>query len=198
MIIPTVVVKDSGIGISEKIIPNLFKHEIKTSTVGTSGESGTGLGLTFCNEIITMHNGTLSVESEVGKGSSFYVKLPVVTPRVLIVDNDVNSCSITRNTLKELTIESFCVKNGKEAIDFLKNNSVHLILSELYMPIMDGLQLLEYVKSCQETKSIPVIVVTINKDLGTRNRVFQLGANDFVTKNFSREEFIPRVQRYIA
>ena len=175
-----------------------FKHEIKTSTVGTIGEKGTGLGLPFCNEIITMHNGTLNVKSEEGKGSSFYVKLPVVVPRILIVDNNKSACSIINDTLRELTIECFCVENGEDAVDFIKKNTVHLILSELDMPIMDGFQLLEYVRNKQETKSIPVIIVTIDKDLDTRNRVFQMGANDFVTKNFTREEFLPRVQRYIA
>lgn len=194
----TVVVKDTGVGMPESIIPNLFKHEIKTSTAGTKGEKGTGLGLPFSKEIITMHNGELSVESEMGKGTSFYIKLPVVIPRVLIVDNDINSCSKIRETLKELAIDCIEVENGQKAVDFLKKNETHLILSELEIPIIDGFQLLEYVKNKHETKSIPVIVVTMNKDLETRNRVFQMGANDFVIKDFTREELIPRVQRYIS
>lgn len=194
----TVVVNDTGTGIDESIIKDIFKHEIKTSTVGTKGEKGTGLGLPFSNEIITIHNGELRVESEIGKGSSFYVKLPVVIPKVLIVDNDKNSCSEIKKTLKELAIECIEIEDGKKAIDFLTKNEIHLILSELDIPIIDGFQLLEHVKNRQETKSIPVIMVTMNKDLETRNKVFQMGANDFVSKNFTREELIPRVQRYTS
>lgn len=69
-------VKDSGVGIDQKDIPNLFKHEIKTSTVGTGGERGAGLGLPLSNDIMALHGGDISVESAVGEGSVFYLNFP--------------------------------------------------------------------------------------------------------------------------
>jgi signal transduction histidine kinase len=69
-------VKDSGAGVNQKNIPNLFKHDIKTSTVGTGGERGAGLGLPLSNDIMTLHGGDISVESAIGEGSVFYLNFP--------------------------------------------------------------------------------------------------------------------------
>lgn len=72
----TLVVIDTGVGISKNILSDIFRHEIKTSTRGTSGEAGTGLGLPLSHEIMKAHGGSLSVESTEGNGSAFYVHLP--------------------------------------------------------------------------------------------------------------------------
>lgn len=71
-------IKDTGVGIPKEVIPKLFKIEENYSTKGTEGEKGTGLGIILCDEFITWHNSTLIIESEVGKGSSFSFKLPLV------------------------------------------------------------------------------------------------------------------------
>ncbi len=71
-----VCVEDSGVGIKEEVIPKLFSVTEKISTTGTSGESGTGLGLVLCKEFINNNGGEIRVESEIGKGSKFYFTLP--------------------------------------------------------------------------------------------------------------------------
>jgi signal transduction histidine kinase len=71
----TLAVKDSGHGIKESVIKDLFKHDVKTSGIGTAGEWGTGLGLPLSNDIIKAHGGELTVESVLGEGSVFYLKL---------------------------------------------------------------------------------------------------------------------------
>jgi signal transduction histidine kinase len=72
----TIAVKDNGAGIPKSFLPDLFRHEVKTSTIGTEGEKGTGLGLPYCREIMEAHGGSLTVESTEGKGSTFYARLP--------------------------------------------------------------------------------------------------------------------------
>ena len=72
----SIAVRDSGVGIDAKILPDLFNMEVKTTTTGTAGEKGSGLGLPLCNEIIRAHGGSIHVETEKDKGSTFYVKLP--------------------------------------------------------------------------------------------------------------------------
>ena len=71
-----VAISDTGIGIPEEILPNLFRIGVKTRQIGTGGERGTGLGLILCKEFIDQHGGTIRVESEVGRGSTFWFTLP--------------------------------------------------------------------------------------------------------------------------
>ncbi len=72
----TVAIADSGTGIHPSVLPNIFAYEVKTSTLGTEGEAGTGFGLPLCMDIMRAHGGDLRVESEAGKGATFYVVLP--------------------------------------------------------------------------------------------------------------------------
>lgn len=71
-----IAVKDTGVGIRKEFLPNLFSAEVKTTTIGTAGEKGSGLGLPLCNEIIKAHNGSISVESQDGAGTVFYLTFP--------------------------------------------------------------------------------------------------------------------------
>jgi len=83
----TIAVSDTGAGISENAMSKLFLENEKTSTVGTAGERGTGLGLLFCHKIMKMHGGSLTIESEVGIGSTFFATLPFINPALLILDD---------------------------------------------------------------------------------------------------------------
>jgi len=71
-----IVVEDSGVGVSKEFLPHLFSHEVKTSALGTEGEKGTGFGLPLCHEIMAALGGKLTVTTEEGKGSAFYIYLP--------------------------------------------------------------------------------------------------------------------------
>jgi len=71
-----IAVRDNGVGMDHFILDNIFKHEVRTTTEGTAGEKGTGLGLPYCLDIMKAHGGGLSVESEKGKGTTFYITLP--------------------------------------------------------------------------------------------------------------------------
>jgi len=71
-----IAIRDTGIGMSQTMVDNLFRIDIKTSREGTDGEPSTGLGLILCKEFIEKHGGKIWVESEVGKGSTFYFTLP--------------------------------------------------------------------------------------------------------------------------
>lgn len=78
-------VQDTGVGIAPERLPNLFKREARSTTLGTAGERGTGIGLAMCREIVEAHGGTLSVRSTPGQGSDFRVVLPNAVPRLLAV-----------------------------------------------------------------------------------------------------------------
>lgn len=195
---PSVIaVRDTGIGIDPKIVPDLFKPDVKTTTKGTRGEKGTGLGLPLCSDIVKALGGSLTVELSRDEGTTFYINLPDVRPRILIVDDDEFSRRIAIEFLSETGIEFMEAENGKTAALMLEEQTPHLIISDIIMPEMDGFQLLDFVRSSRKLKSIPFIMMTSDSKIETRKLAFQKGANDFVAKPFMAEDFIPRVRRFI-
>jgi signal transduction histidine kinase len=97
----TVALRDSGVGVDSYALAGIFKHEVKTTTLGTAGERGTGLGLPYCHEIMTAHGGFITVDTKQGEGSVFYAAFPNVKPRILIVDGDVTRRAVMRDALRE-------------------------------------------------------------------------------------------------
>ncbi|MBI5816488.1 MAG: PAS domain S-box protein [Nitrospinae bacterium] len=192
-----VAVKDSGVGIGAEIIPALFKHDVKTSTVGTNGEKGTGLGLPYCGEIMDAHGGSITVESVIGEGSVFYVRLPEKRPLVMIVEDEKIVRKVYRRYLENIGAEVLEAANGKEALEMLEKIEPNLIIMDIFMPVMSGFELLVRIRGEVKTKAIPVIVVTSDSNMETREKAFRLGADDFISKLMEPADFIPRVRRFI-
>ena len=194
----SIAVSDTGTGIKPNLLPSLFNYEVKTSTRGTAGETGTGLGLPLSNDIMAAHGGCLRVESTPEKGSSFYADLPAVRPRILVVDDDPPSRKLAERILEPLDADVVNAKDGIEALEALKGSKAHLILSDIYMPNMDGFELLEYLRKDETLKGIPVIVLTVDADIAVREKALKLGAVDFITKPISSVEALPRIGKYIS
>ena len=193
----TVGVSDTGVGIDPSRAARLFSYEEKTSTIGTAGESGTGLGLPLSRDIMLAHGGNLQLESVPDKGATFFATLPDVRPTLLLVEDDAFSQKTIINMLAPLNVSVITAANGKEGLDMAHAQQPHVILSDLKMPVMDGYTLIRELKLDEATKDIPVIVLT-SAGLEEREKVFMLGADDFVTKPTSEEELLPRVRRFIG
>ena len=193
-----IMVTDQGMGISETMLPKLFNIEEKTSMLGTQGEQGTGFGLPFSYDIMQAHAGTLSVTSTIGQGSLFSLLLPAVHPRVLIVDDELILRTLLTQMLRPLHVEVFEAANGKDALKYTREHPIHLILSDVHMPLMGGFELLEELQKNKETKSIPFVLITIDQEVDTRDRAFRLGAADFAVKPLQPHDFLPRVRNYLG
>jgi PAS domain S-box-containing protein len=192
-----IAVRDTGKGVSEKIIPNIFKHEVKTTTPGTAGELGTGLGLPFSNDIMQAHGGELTVESAPGKGSVFCAILPYVKPVALIVDDDELALAVLGEHLKKIGVDVITAVDGEKALEALKDGHPHIVIADINMPEMDGFELLNRLKQEKATSGIPVIVMTAS-DKEAREKALMSGADDFVGKPFDVADFIPRVRRFVG
>jgi signal transduction histidine kinase len=192
-----IAVRDTGQGIDEKSISNLFRHEVQTSTLGTAGETGTGLGLPFSQDIMKAHGGELTVESAPGKGSVFCAILPHVTPVALVVDDDPDMLMILRIHLEKIGIEVISASDGEKALAAMKDRLPHIVITDIMMPVMDGFTLLDRLKRNSETSEIPVIVIT-SADGEIRDSAFRRGADDFVSKPIEVEDFMPRVRRFVG
>jgi signal transduction histidine kinase len=191
-------VGDNGVGIAPEMISRLFSFETKSSTPGTAGEKGTGLGLPLSNDIMLAHGGTLEVESEKGKGSIFHITLPVVRPVVLVVDDEAASRFLFIHYLKSMDVEIIEAESGRQALDIINNRPVHLIISDINMPGMDGYQLLEKIRANPKTVSLPFIALTSESSMEVREKAFQLGADDFVNKVVEGDDFTVRIGRFVG
>jgi CheY-like chemotaxis protein len=202
-------VKDDGIGIKSSRLNTLFRHDKKTSTRGTAGETGTGLGLPLCSDIMLAHGGALRVESEVDKGSSFYADLPIVTTIVVVADDqEVQRSIIKRLIMGFPKVDVVEAADGTEVLEILKEVTPALIITDLYMPKMDGFELLAEIKKRRKFKDVPILVSSaMSGDDSVNNngftdqelyaRVMELGADDFISKPVIDEEFLSCIKRYI-
>lgn len=194
-----IAVKDSGTGIDEAFLPDLFRHDVKTTSEGTAGEKGTGLGLVYSNDIMKAHGGCLEVKSKRGEGSVFQAILPVEKPKVLIVEDDPEILSSLKSLLESLDATAMTARNGKEALDILGSETFHIVITGLDMPVIDGLTLLEKIKSSEsDRRDIPAIAITPDNKAATLENAFQAGADDFVSKPFADEDLIHRVKKFIV
>ncbi len=194
----TVAIKDNGMGIAPKLVPDLFRPDVKTSTVGTEGERGTGFGLPFCYEIMKAHGGDLRVESTLGEGSTFYVVFQSCRPRILIVDDDRNVRLLLAGCLSKMDVSVFEAEDGDSAAQLINDNDPHLVVSDIKMPGMGGFELLENIRKDKKKDSTVFIMITGDLDEGASEKAFKLGANDFIRKPISAEEFISRVKRFVG
>ncbi len=193
-----ITVRDEGTGMEAAALAKLFKHEEKFTTIGTAGEKGTGLGMPLAHDIMQAHHGVIRAESTPGAGSIFYIALPEVKPEILIVDDDQLTRIMLKGQLEELKALILEAGNGNEALTLLESRLPHLIIIDIMMPMMDGLELLERLRKNPKTQLIPTIVITSNSDSSVREKAFRLGADDFIAKPFAMEELIPRVRRFIV
>ena len=159
-------IRDTGAGIKEENISKLFNVDTKFTTEGTAGERGSGLGLSLVKEIIEKHGGTIRAESVFGKGSNFRFTVPIASATILIVDNNkterVLYSKILKNITPDYTIDT--ASNGKEAFDKIKAAPPALIVSEHFMPEMDGYNLVKQLKKEGLLGRPPVIILTTELD----------------------------------
>ena len=179
-------VKDTGIGIEEQVLEKVFDPFFTTKTI----ESGTGLGLFVVHNIIRNHKGDITVKSEIGKGTTFTVYLPVIKngeeeieidyneiiggkEHILVLDDDEDVVEIIEKTLLKFGYQVDVFNNGIDAIESIKKdvNKYDLLLSDLTMPKMDGFSFAEKVN--QIKPSLPIIIMTgysKKTDLDTLNK----------------------------
>jgi signal transduction histidine kinase/CheY-like chemotaxis protein len=210
-------VKDNGIGIQPKYLTKIFDKFYRIDRDLTREESGTGLGLYFCKYIVEGHGGRIWVESKKRKGSTFVFTLPaeqeiemvhepiydkktddLLPPEgglredvsVLVVDDEKRIRSILREYLKEEGFKIYEAENGSEALKLAKIEKPTVILLDAVMPGIDGFEVMESLDENEETKHIPVIVLSGSED---SKLAIELGAADYLVKPIERETLIKAV-----
>lgn len=203
------VVEDSGIGISPEDMPHLFGRFYRGRRASQSDMPGTGLGLAIVKEIIDQHNGTIEVRSEVGKGSAFFVWLPLsgdipeLTPSsmqttLLLVENSRAMQEAVREILQAEGFYLLCAAHGGEALEQMSAVRPNLILSDVDMPGMDGFAFFKIVRERPEWTNIPFIFLTGHPEKQDMLAGHQLEGVDYLIKPVVAEELVRAVYSRLA
>ncbi len=228
-------VKDSGPGMSEDKVKNIFERFFSEKNEDRKDAKGMGIGLTFTKDLIELHQGEIKVESKLNEGTSFIVKLPTEKraytdipeiickdasesdfhlrssesdsmaislnddivdkslmdsgndlPILLVVDDNEDIRTFIKQALKDKYI-IYAAENGEEALDILSDISPKIVITDVMMPIMDGIELCKHIKSKKETSHIPVVMLTAK--LSQENEIIGLktGADAYIRKPFDIE-----------
>ncbi len=212
-------VRDTGIGISEKQIEAIFEEFSQASSSTTRKFGGTGLGLAITKKLLELQGSRIEVSSEVGVGSVFSFVLDLQKSskvvreagateskedfghsleglRVLLVeDNPVNQYVATRFIKKwEASLE--VANHGKEALEMVQQQPYDIVLMDLQMPIMDGYEATKQIRAWEqqeERSPVSIIALTASATLATKDKVKELGMDDFLTKPFDPKELFARL-----
>ena len=200
-------VKDSGIGIPKSKQDLIFDVFRQVDDTNTRMYGGVGLGLSVTKKLIDLLGGNIWVESDSGKGSTFYFTLPILEgERVIVIDTDVNSFEMEvlngktfliaddmedSYKLLEILLESEgvnCIKaeNGREAVTkVLENDNIDMVLMDLNMPVMNGYDATGEIKLLKP--NLPIIAQTAYAISGERQKSIEAGCDDYIEKPIDRD-----------
>lgn len=226
-------VKDNGNGISKENQKTLFRRFYegdyrKFNTIGT------GIGLSLTKDLVELHGGSIQVESEINRGTTFLVRLPVV--RDFFREEEIDEEAVIP-AQKAITYEGaeaarpagdereknhsilvledneellqlmvkllgrdyrvFTAENGKEGIVVVENEDIDLIVSDIMMPEMDGIEFCKYVKSKLEISHIPVLLLTAKNKEEDRAEAYEVGADAFLNKPFNLPVLHARIKNLL-
>ncbi len=190
------VVKDEGTGISEENKTKLFQIENMFSVEGTKGEKGTGMGLPLVKEIIEKHNGEIWFYSEPDKGSEFHFTVPYSHNTILLVENEPALLQHYQALLNEefSNFRTIGVKNGYEALTKISEQFPSLVITDYEMPLMNGIQLVEFLRKEDKNFRIPVIATVTELTDNFMKEYKALGIDTVLQKPVDDKLLIEKLQ----
>jgi len=221
---PTILfqVVDTGIGIAAKDLQMLFQPFVQVDSALNRQYEGTGLGLSLVKQLVELHGGQVMAESEVGQGSRFTVALPCemselsaiasvptsttsssldITPDnapliLLAEDNEANIHTFS-SYLTAINYRVIVAHNGIEAIAQAKANLPDIILMDIQMPIMDGLEATKQIRLDPNLVNIPIIAITALAMEGDREKCLDAGANEYLSKPIKLRQLTTIIQQFL-
>lgn len=217
-------IRDTGIGMSEDFVNNeLFEPFTQEKQDARTQYQGTGLGMSIVKELIEKMNGTITVESVLGEGSAFTVTLPFEIDKhpsaqaaangaadetalhglkvLLAEDNELNM-EIAEFFLEDMGAETMQAWNGKEAVEAFRNSApgeIGVILMDIMMPVMDGLEAVQHIRALDrpDAKTVPIIAMTANAFSEDVERSRKAGMTEHLSKPLNAETLKKAILRNI-
>lgn len=214
-----ILISDTGEGVSSDEQNLIFERFFQSKTKSIELTEGTGIGLNLCKEFVELHSGEISIQSKTGSGSTFIVLLPIVEfknltfespkfeeetengstyekARILIVEDNMEMRNYLRKNLED-SYDIIEAANGKEGLESVQKTIPDIIISDLMMPVMDGLEMCNKVKTNMASSHIPFIILTAKINEESAYEGYSYGADDYITKPFSLKLLRVRIAKLI-
>lgn len=214
-------VTDSGIGMSEEFIQNIYDPFVQEKYDARSVYSGTGLGMSIVKNLIDRINGTISITSKVNVGTSIEISIPFKKARrsdlppqldvpencdltgvhaLLVEDNELNM-EIAKCMLEDENMVVTEAHNGVEALEVFKNSPVgtfDVILMDIMMPVMDGLTATKQIRALdkEDAKLIPIFAMTANAFSEDVEKAKEAGMNEHIAKPIEMKKVMAKIAQY--
>jgi signal transduction histidine kinase/CheY-like chemotaxis protein len=212
---------DTGIGIAEKDLPRLFQPFVQLDATLARQYTGTGLGLALVRQLAELHGGSVSVESQVGRGSRFTVTLPwqekrpaaegrlgdqgtaapavaSIQIRVLLVEDNESSLSVMQDYLEAKGCQVQVARDGREAIERVQAGPLDIVIMDVQMPGMDGLEAIRRIRALPERANLSIIAMTGLAMPGDEERCREAGANDYLAKPVGLKDVLRAIQALLG
>jgi len=229
-------VRDTGIGIADQDIEKLFKPFVQLDGSYTRTHDGTGLGLALVYKLTQLHGGSVTVASEVGKYTRFTVALPVYfddhfpgienleTPgadlrdgdnlgnrashkaRILMADDNITNVKTVADYLEAKSCDVLLAHDGSEAVELVVEKKPDLILMDIQMPVMNGLEAIKAIRNWKdddspetetEIRNIPIIALTALAMAGDREKCLEAGADEYLSKPVGLKHLLEMIEKLI-
>ncbi len=215
-------VKDTGIGIPTEHLKEIFNEYTRVhSETASRWVIGTGLGLPVTRRLIDALKGDIEVSSRVGKGTEFAIRLPYLRSdvdfvkkqskkttlnlagsgiKLLIADDNYFNIILLKSIFRHTGIEVDITENGNEALEQLNKGNYNMLLSDMYMPGMDGLELTRSIRKGKggSLSQLPVIMITGNVSEEAKAQMKEAGVSDYLFKPFQQADLLGLVGKYLS
>ncbi|KIO75185.1 hypothetical protein TH53_21860 [Pedobacter lusitanus] len=216
-------VSDTGIGISEKELPFIFDEFSQVmNNKRMDWQKGSGLGLPICKKLVDLHHGKITVNSTLGKGSTFYLELPYpITEQtqedlteteslvsqadrfknihLLVVDDANMNLLVIKMIFNKLDISFDTATNGEDALKAFDQKHYDMVLTDIEMPGMDGVELTKKIRAHQDSKKCgtPIIAITGQISPESHQNYISSGLNDYLVKPYKEKELLEKILDYL-
>ncbi len=212
-------VADTGIGMSQEQIDDLFQAFHQADSTTTRLHGGTGLGLSISKKMIELMGGTIEVESSLGQGSCFRFSLPFILcskpvplpqqldssqqtatfqgVKILLVEDNLLNQEMAQTVLTRAGMKVTFAQNGVEALAALHRETFDCVLMDIQMPVMDGYAACRAIRKQTKYKDLPIFALTANVMAGDRQKSRKAGMNEHIGKPFTEKDIFTALNRWL-
>ena len=211
-----VAVTDSGIGIPEDKQAFIFEKYRQADSSTTRRYGGTGLGLAICRQLAAWMDGDVGLESEVGKGSTFWFTIPLAAAEViqarpdesperaapvttdflvLVVEDSQTNQFVAKRFLEKLGCRVELAANGAEALERVQHEAFDAVFMDCQMPVMDGYEATRRIRQLERGQNLPIVAMTAHAMTGDREKCLAAGMDDYVSKPLKSDLLLAALRR---